>query len=154
VSRPRVYLAGPDVFFKDAREHAALLKALCASYGLDGVFPLDVEIKPSSSKKETARRIFEANVELIQSSQAVLANMTPFRGPSADVGTAWEMGYAKALGLLVAAYTADLRSYETRVPPDEFMVESFGLPDNLMLVYGAAVYPTPKEALQALSEAL
>jgi nucleoside 2-deoxyribosyltransferase len=42
---------------------------------------------------------------LIRSCDIVIANTTPFRGPSADVGTVFEMGFAHALGKLVFAYT-------------------------------------------------
>lgn len=150
MSRPRVYLAGPDVFFANPKEHGAYLKKRCADAGLVGVFPLDAEIVPSSAKRETARRIFDANVGLIRSCQAVLANMTPFRGPSADVGTAWEMGYAAALSLKVVAYTEDPRMYAARVEQDGYEVESFDLRDNLMLACGAEVYFGLEAALVVL----
>jgi nucleoside 2-deoxyribosyltransferase len=133
----RVYLAGPDVFFKEAPARAAMLKELCAQYGLEGVHPLDGPSPAGVSKLEDARQIFEADVRMIRSCQGVIANMIPFRGPSADVGTAWEMGFAAALGLPVIGYTTSARTYIERVEGDEFSVEDFGLVDNLMLVMGA-----------------
>ena len=42
---------------------------------------------------------------MIKSCEIIIANITPFRGPSADVGTAYEMGFAHALGKKVFAYT-------------------------------------------------
>ena len=151
MSGARVYLAGPDVFFAHVKEHAAFLKRRCAEFGFVGVFPLDAEIISSASKHEMARRIFDANVGLIRSCQTVLANMTPFRGPSADVGTAWEMGYAAALGLKVVAYTEDPRMYAARVTQDGYEVESFDLRDNLMLACVAEVYFGLEAALVALA---
>jgi nucleoside 2-deoxyribosyltransferase len=132
----RVYLAGPDVFYDNPEAHAEKLKLFCSQVGLKGVFPLDANISfhLSDAPEERARKIFEGNVALIRSCQGVLANMTPFRGPSTDVGTAWEMGFAHALGLPIVGYTDDLRPYEKRVLiPDPYMIENFGLTDNLML---------------------
>jgi nucleoside 2-deoxyribosyltransferase len=152
----RVYLAGPDVFFKNAKQHAESLKALCAEYGLTGVFPLDVELGlPANMPGPTqAVNIFNANVDLIKSCRGVLANVTPFRGLSADVGTAWEMGFAYGLGLPVEAYTADFRTYAERVTPDEYEVERFGLEENLMLACGSRISLTRRLAVQRLAQLL
>ena len=64
---------------------------------------------------------------------AGIANLSPFRGPSADVGTAFELGYLLASGQVVFGYTSHVDDYATRVAPDGLMVEAFGLADNLML---------------------
>jgi nucleoside 2-deoxyribosyltransferase len=37
--RPRVYLAGFDVFRLDAIEHGARLVAACAEFGFEGLYP-------------------------------------------------------------------------------------------------------------------
>lgn len=149
----RVYLAGPDVFFADAAARAARMKAECAQFGLMGVFPLDAAPGPLPDAPEWLR-IFAANEAHIRSCDAMLANITPFRGPSADVGTAWEMGFMRALGRPVAAWTEDARDYAPRVAPDGLMVEAFGLADNLMLEGGARVFRGAgafRRALQSLS---
>jgi nucleoside 2-deoxyribosyltransferase len=152
----RVYLAGPDVFRKDAKRHAESIKALCSAYGLTGVFPLDVELNlPANMPGPTqALNIFNANVGLINSCHGVLANVTPFRGPSADVGTAWEMGFAYALGLPVEAYTTDMQTYAERVAPDEYEVEHFGLEENLMLACSSRISLACEMAVQRLRLAL
>ena len=36
-ARPRIYLAGPDIFFRDSAEIYRSLKALCERHGLVGV---------------------------------------------------------------------------------------------------------------------
>jgi nucleoside 2-deoxyribosyltransferase len=157
VRRPRVYLAGPDVFFYRARDIGEKLKRFASECGLDGLYPLDAEIELMSEKIETpglirtvrcenARRIRQANMAMIRSADAVCANMLPFRGPSADVGTAWEMGYATALGKLVASYSHNVKDYADRVLPDNFRVEDFSLHDNLMLA-GAEHSSTYEEAI-------
>jgi nucleoside 2-deoxyribosyltransferase len=135
----RVYLAGPDVFYKNAVAHAKEMKRVCSSVGLEGVFPLDVEVHSADLiGYQIAQKIFISNIGLIESCQGVLANMTSFRGPSADVGTAWEMGFAYGLKLPVVGYTNDFQvPYEKRVIPDEYDIESFGLVDSLMLVFGS-----------------
>ena len=102
----RVYLAGPEVFLPNAKEIGKDKKALCKKYDFEGVFPLDNEV---DAKDKTPRDIgfciSALNEELIRSCDFVIANITPFRGPSADVGTAYEMGFAHALGKVVFAYT-------------------------------------------------
>ena len=46
-----------------------------------------------------------SNEHLIKTCDILVANITPFRGPSADVGIAYEMGFAHAIGKKVFAYT-------------------------------------------------
>ena len=128
-----VYLAGPEVFEPDAKEIGEDLKATCAKHGLRGLYPLDAELGPMADP----RAIFEANVALICRAKGVIANMTPFRGPSTDVGTAWEIGCAYGLGKPVVAYSGDPHLYAEKVRicgvEDGRLIENFGLVDNLML---------------------
>jgi len=162
-SLPRVYLAGPDVFFIEPLGIARKRKELLAGLGMEGVFPLDSQDEGETLSK-TAASIFKTNCELIDSCQAVLANMTPFRGPSADVGTAWEVGYACGQGKAVAAYTADHSIYREKVfrsgwsaapsethDKDGNEIENLGDIDNLMLTQSViAICPTFEEAAAAL----
>jgi nucleoside 2-deoxyribosyltransferase len=102
----RVYLAGPEVFLGNAKEIGKSKKALCKNYGFEGVFPLDVEVEvKDKSTRDAGLCISSVNENLIKSCEIVIANITPFRGPSADVGTVYEMGFAHALGKKVFAYT-------------------------------------------------
>jgi nucleoside 2-deoxyribosyltransferase len=117
-------------------------------HGFEGVYPLDAELDLSRlSKTEGARRISLANDALMNSCDLLIANMTPFRGVSMDVGTAFEVGYMRALGRPVLGYTntmIDLRERSemgrvsgARLPFDgdapDVMVEDFGLAENLMI---------------------
>lgn len=142
----RCYLAGPDVFHPGVTALAAGKRALCQLYGLVGCFPLDNEADLSTlSGRPAAMAIYQANVQLIESCDLLIANLTPFRGVSADAGTVFELGYMTALGRPVAAYSLDPRAYLDRVADagwaelqattdqDGQMVEDFGLADNLML---------------------
>lgn len=104
---PRVYLAGPEVFlaFDLARDVADRKKAICRKYGFEGVFPYDVEVKRSEGchGKQFAMMISEKDECLVRSCEIVVANITPFRSISGDVGTVFEMGYARGLGKVNSA---------------------------------------------------
>ena len=147
---PRIYLAGPDVFLPEPFAHAAAQKRICAGLGLLGVSPLDgLEGEPTTwLDLPEAQRIARRNEAHIRSSQAILANITPFRGPSADAGTVYEIGFGRALGLPVFAYTAVMDDYATRVrhmpgstaaaDADGLAIEDFDLAENLMIACGIA----------------
>lgn len=132
----RIYLAGPDVFHPDAAERAARMKLACAEAGHEGVFPLDPPGAALPADAPEWLRIHLANEAHIRGCDAMIANITPFRGVSADPGTAWEMGFMRALGRPVWAWSEETRDLASRVPPDGLMVEAFGLADNLMLEGG------------------
>jgi nucleoside 2-deoxyribosyltransferase len=102
----RIYLAGPEVFLANAKEIGERKKDLCKKYGIEGIFPLDTESDTTGKKpKEIGLYISQINEKLISNCNAVIANITPFRGPSVDVGTAYEMGFAHGLGKKVFAYS-------------------------------------------------
>jgi len=136
----RVYLAGPDVFYPNAREIGARKKAICATHGLDGRFPLDAALDFANLPPVAAGlRIFRANKALMESCDLAIANMTPFRGPSMDVGTAFEMGFMRGLGRPVLGYTNVAGSLLERTRlflsdhADGMSIEDFDMVDNLML---------------------
>lgn len=138
----KVYIAGPWVFRPDAKEHAEYLRALAKGHGFTPLIPIDNECS-------TASQIKVANETMIEQCDCIIADLTPFRGPSADVGTAFELGYAWAMNKLVVMWSADQRNYEERVKPDGMTVESFGLKDNLMLTgWMTNVHSSINEAFQ------
>jgi nucleoside 2-deoxyribosyltransferase len=148
----RIYLAGPDVFLPEAAALFAAKRKLCEGYGFVGVAPTDNQTDLSMlSKHDAAMRISADNEDMIRSCNLLIANLTPFRGPSADVGTAYEMGFARALGLPVFAYSNVAGSLlertrrelgaQVRERPaggfedaDHMLIEDFDCADNLMLV--------------------
>jgi nucleoside 2-deoxyribosyltransferase len=103
---PRVYLAGPGVFREDAASYGKMLRKKCNRAGLDGCYPLDADITPDAPLA-TARAIYRANVALIDAASAIIADISPFRGPNMDQGTAWEIGYGIAKDLPVFAWSTD-----------------------------------------------
>jgi nucleoside 2-deoxyribosyltransferase len=152
VTRQRIYLAGPEVFLPNACALTEKKCQLCDTYGFIGVAPFDNELDlVMLSKHDAALRISAANEAMIRDCDLLIANLTPFRGPSADVGTAYEMGFARALGIPVFAYTnvsgtlvdrtrQALGTQAVKRLSGEFedsfhmVIEDFECFDNLMLV--------------------
>ena len=133
--RPRVYLAGPDVFLPNAAEVAAAKQAVCGKLGLDGVHPFDAEVALHEVPRGVERglALHDALVDQLDACDAGIANLTPFRGPSADVGTALEVGYLVGRGRPVVGYTNVGSHYAERVEVDCLAIEDHDLADNLML---------------------
>ncbi|MFN8038475.1 MAG: nucleoside 2-deoxyribosyltransferase [Acidimicrobiales bacterium] len=133
--RQRVYLAGPDVFLPNAAEVAAAKQAVCGRLGLVGVHPFDAEVALDAVARGEARglALHDALVDQLDGCDAGIANLTPFRGPSADVGTALEVGYLVGRGRPVVGYTNVDSHYAERVDADGLAVEDHDLADNLML---------------------
>jgi len=109
----KIYLAGPDVFLPDAIEIGRRKAALCATHGLTGLYPLDNVVDLEAD--DASLRIFHGNEAMMREADAIIANLTPFRGPSADAGTVYEIGYMAGLGKLCLAYSNDPSSYVSRV---------------------------------------
>lgn len=145
--RKRIYLAGPEVFLPNAMEVGRAKVALAREVGFEGLFPLDQQLDLGHLPKlEQARRISLANEALMRSADCLIANLTPFRGVSMDSGTAFEVGFMRALGRPVLGYTnvpGDYRSraeaFRTRGVPfgdcdaDGIEIEDFGMAENLMI---------------------
>lgn len=148
-----VYLAGFDVFRPDSVAYGESLKDLCRAYGLQGLYPLDNHAPPGLHGRGLADWIYRENIKLIERADAVMANLNPFRGAEPDSGTAFEVGYALALGKPVWAYTAVSDSMVEQVAVTQaqdgagprhvdangYTVEDFGLNLNLMLACSATV---------------
>ena len=151
-----VYLAGPAVFHPAARQVFEYLVELCGKHGLTAITPeVDEQALTALDKAEQAAWIRAQNVSKIRAADAVIACISPFRGPGADAGTAWEMGYAEALGKPVVAWSEEPGDYRSRVAADAdpkgtywcrqhgMIVEDFDLTDNLMLTAGP--HPVEKD---------
>ncbi len=168
-NRPRIYLAGPDVFLPDHEQVFAGLKAACERLGLMGVEPSDGGLSRefAGSDDERAQRIYEGNVRLIRECDGMIANLVNFRGHEPDSGTVFEVGYAVALGKPVVAYGVAEGSYADRIRNaidcthddagvlrervNGMMVEGLGQRLNLMLTRSAAIAPSAAAALAKLA---
>lgn len=154
------------MFRLNALKHGELLKGLCAGAGLEGLFPLDAEGSASADPSVRARWICESNLTLIRSCDVVMAALDDFRGTGEpDAGTAFEVGFATALGKPVFAYAGDIRPLVERVPNHRdrqgraicergYIVEDFTLPMNLMLACSVTlVEGGPAECVSAIADA-
>ena len=158
----KVYLAGPDVFRPDAVERGHYLRRLCRAHGLEGLYPLDNQLPEGLAEVEAARWISAANMAMLRSADAVLANLQPFRGLEPDSGTVFEVGMAVALGKPVWCHfapTGDLRAQVRHDADgrdgDGHLVEDFSLPRNLMLACTWAGHSASvEEAVARLGEYL
>ena len=144
---PRIYLAGPEVFLPDAIAFGREKCRLARAAGFTGVFPLDQSLDLTGlAKPEQARRISLANEALMRTCDLLIANLTPFRGASMDAGTAFEVGFMRALGGPVLGYTNTTPDYSVRaataraggIPAGDcdgpaIEIEDFGLAENLMI---------------------
>ena len=167
----KIYLAGPDVFRSNAISRLNSLKRFAERYGHRGLAPLDNVLNIADSEKGTPKHatlIFEANVDLIEECDVIIANLEPFRGPSIDDGTAWEIGYGYARGKKIYGYSAlsdksleeitkmmfDM-SKQTKYPNIEKMGHSVNLMiQDSIVASGGKIFKTFEECLIDLNKPL
>jgi len=151
----KIYLAGPDVFLPDAVEIGRQKTATCAAHGLTGLYPLDNVIDLSAP--DASRQIFCGNEAMMDEADAIIANLTPFRGAGADPGTVYELGYMAGRRKFCLAYSNDPATYADRlsrfvtvttedgrlVDAQGLTVEDFGLVDNLMMIHALELHGGP-----------
>jgi nucleoside 2-deoxyribosyltransferase len=144
----RAYLAGPDVFLPHAAANAAAKIAICARYGIIGRPPLNENDLSHLTDDQAWRAIYLKDIAIMQDCEIILANLTPFRGPSADSGTLIEVGWFLGQGRPVFGYSNSAALFAARSaahiaacpdPLPGLAVDGFGLPDNLMIP-GAVEY--------------
>jgi nucleoside 2-deoxyribosyltransferase len=161
-SKMKIYLAGPEVFLPDAVDIGRRKVELCARHGLIGLYPLDNAIERSA--EDASLQIFRGNETMMIEADAIIAHLTPFRGPGADAGTVYELGYMAGRGKLCLGYSNDPSLYADRVrkfttvaaqagrlvDADGLTVEDFGLSDNLMMIHALDLHGcalvTPRQA--------
>lgn len=145
--RPRVYLAGPEVFLPDAKAIGRAKVEMAAEAGFEGLFPLDAVLDLAGVDKLTqAGRIAGGCENMMRRADLLIANLTPFRGVSMDSGTAYEVGFMRALGRPVLGYSNVAGDYRSRaeafrrrgIPRGDgdgpsVEIEDFGLTENLMI---------------------
>jgi len=171
-SRPRIYLAGPDVFFPNREDVFRVLKSHCERAGLTGVAPIDALIEHSAADGEDqfAQAIYDGNVALIRDADGCIANLRSFRGQEPDSGTVFEVGFAVALGKPVVAYGVPPGTYAERVAAaldcqrddqgalrekaSGTMVEGLGQRLNLMLTRSTHLAPDAEAAIALMARLL
>lgn len=168
----KIYLAGPDVFRKNAVEHMKMLKSLCEKYNLIGLNPFDNEINLINFDLKEAMTIFRGNYKLIDQCDYIVANLTPFRGACIDDGTAIEIGYGFKAGKIICGYSEFIHlklkevvewcaphgnSFGRKEGKIFTGIENFGLTHNLMIIgviqeSGGFIKKTFEEVLQKIKE--
>ena len=145
-----IYLAGPEVFLPDARDILKQKSSIAREIGFDPIAPGDADIAACEMKFLKCVAISAYDEKLMSSAAVIVANLTPFRGVSADTGTYFELGFMRALGRHVYAYTNDRRHHFERVSEffdgeitfdaageartrDGLLVADFDMIDNLMM---------------------
>ena len=138
----KIYLAGPEVFHREAEAIGKAKASLCQQYGHEGLFPLDAGVDGTDlMPHDHGLAIYRADVAMMEACDVIIANVTPFRGPHADPGTAFELGYMRAQAKTCLAYSNMPGLLAARiVSGDEagrdatgLAIEDFGMADNLML---------------------
>lgn len=125
--KPKLYLAGPEVFLPEPLAHAAQQRALCEQYGFMPLHPVDngpacgaqsvaalqrlyaavqlyrTDPRPvftalPSAAMRCAMQIYLGNIKYVRECDIVVANCNAFRGALVDDGTAYELGLGNGLG--------------------------------------------------------
>lgn len=132
-----VYLAGPSVFLDDADSVARSQIATCQSLGLSPLHPLNEIILQEDGKlpanvldtdNRTANDWYMSDLGKIQMSAGVIGEITAFRGPNMDPGTAFELGYATARGLKVVLWS---QTYNTTLAQRTQALQDLGDAHNI-----------------------
>jgi nucleoside 2-deoxyribosyltransferase len=140
----KAYLAGPDVFLPNAADNARAKLEICAKYGIEGRAPLDEGNNQSASLPEAELwpAIYAKVLRMMRECDIIVANLTPFRGASADAGTLVEVGWFLGQNKPVFGYSNSAEPFLLRSqrylsafpdPLPGIAVEGFGLADNLMI---------------------
>lgn len=124
----KIYIAGFDVFFKNAVEVLNNSKELCTKYGFIGMIPFDGDVDFNQSNENIRRDIYVENIKMIDECDIVIANMNNFRHNEVDSGTVFEIGYATALKKEVYIFSSDNRTVVEKTKEcDDKVYEENGL---------------------------
>lgn len=139
MNKLKIYIAGPDVFLKNALEDLNKKKDFCQENGFIGMIPFDGNVDFSQSNEKIREDIYKANIEMIQDCDIVIANINNFRHNEQDAGTIFEIGYGVALKKKVYGYSSDTRTVieKTAEVDSGYYVENSQYYDsNNMLIEG------------------
>jgi nucleoside 2-deoxyribosyltransferase len=116
------------VFYPDASQYFQEMKRILRECNLEGCAPLDNQLglETATPGRDLAHAIYNADEALMRHVQGAIFNLDPFRrGTEMDPGTAFEVGYCRALGLPLVGWTIDARPYPIKVR--DFMKEAYQL---------------------------
>ncbi len=113
--RANVYVAGPWVFEPNAKEIGTARRQLLRKAGLQAFLPIDNEPPAESTPERQAQFIYNSNMDMMENSDIIIADFTPFRGASVDSGTAGEILRMAGEGKIVVGYSEETLPYAQRV---------------------------------------
>ena len=111
----QIYLAGP-LFTTAERTFNARLRDLLSAAGRQVWLPQEQE-----PRERTALAIFRTDIEGLDASDVVLANMD---GPDPDSGTCWECGYAYGKKKIILFRTDFRRAGDAELSPFNLMMSA------------------------------
>jgi nucleoside 2-deoxyribosyltransferase len=117
-NKPKVYLAGPMVFYADPAATFDIMKDICAKHDLNGCAPIDNQmgLEGIDAGEALMIAIAKADFALMDECDAGIFCLDPFRRcPEMDPGTAVELGYMKAQGKVMTGWTIDGSLYPNKV---------------------------------------
>ncbi len=126
-NKPKIYLAGPMVFYADPPAIFDAMKDICARHGLVGCAPIDNQmgLEGADAGEDLMIAIAKADFDLMDQCDAGIFCLDPFRRcPEMDPGTAVEIGYMKAQGKLMTGWSIDGRLYPEKVK--SFLKDRYG----------------------------
>ncbi|KAL9619289.1 MAG: hypothetical protein Q9160_006054 [Pyrenula sp. 1 TL-2023] len=163
----KVYMAGPSVFLDDAITHARQTIQTCTLEGLLPLHPLDELIaetdKQLPPRDRSPQDWYLADLALIDQSAGIIADITAFRGPYMDSGTAFEIGYAVGKGKEVVLWseTGHLTEKDRVLALGEGgkgkwgVLDDFGATENLMICRpDTPVYANLRDAARKMRDLL
>lgn len=125
---------------------------MCIDAGFTGLTPDPMPPPSDDSSEMEARELYTARMARLRQADAGVVNLTPWRGPAADTGAAFEAGVLAGLGRPLFAYLnvpdESQAEYVDRVEAfvgaqrdeggvwrdgDGCVVEDYGLPETVML---------------------
>lgn len=171
----KIYLAGPDVFFKCDLDSGQTKIDYCKSLGAEGVYPsflLPSDLFTDKYSKIEKRQIINQQCKSgILEADIIVANLTPFRGHEMDSGTAFEVGFADALGKHIYGYSNIYETYLERMlnipgtyqdhngawrDKENNVIENFDITENCMIGESCIeiFQPSPKELSKIVQDPL
>lgn len=111
--RWKIYWQGPFVYSKKANKEIKDNTNFADIMGFDLITAKP--LNPAENGSDYSVEIYNQNLKRMQDADFMVADMTSFRGVSADASTAFAMGYMYGLGKPVLAYTGDTKRFTDRV---------------------------------------
>lgn len=156
--KKQIYFAGPRLSGVDYEIYARHISKKYRGMGIKLLLP-------NNSDTQSSEHTYKTNLNRIKSCDGVIADLNPFRGEiEPDCGTAFECGFAAALGKPIIAIVEDQRTLVQKMQASSLgcteengvyrsdegdLIEDYGYPLNLMLFHaGGKIVASLDEAIR------